>query len=372
LSEVFSGFNRFDLDSAKVVWLSLGWLTFVLSVFGVILSHANPSLELMQPTVTFIVPVARQSPITRSCLASILEQETYTSIEILVVDNGTLDHCESLRISPKIRIIREERRGAAAARNCGLRLATGRYLAFIDQDVVLEKEWLLKALLPFEKPWVGVVQPYTMPVGEGFMGDFRKRFIGLKTHQTFNYLNHARRSWPQINTACLLVRAELLREFDLEFNTEYERCEDTDFGWRLFFAGAHFAVSPARAEVHDDRSFLGYLQRSFWAGFWAARLERRWGLPQHGRWLLKCRNILSVPSFLARLNGLSSVLGDVYEYFSSAPQAKTLPTPKANMRNLHFSSKALSPYVRVVWLADEKIIFDLQAEERFVTAKDFL
>ncbi len=97
--------------------------------------------EREAPQVSVIVPVYNVEAYLDECLASVRNQQ-HRHLEILVVDDGSPDG--SLAIAerhaaedPRIRIIRQPNAGLGAARNTGLKHATGAYLTFVDSDDVL-------------------------------------------------------------------------------------------------------------------------------------------------------------------------------------------------------------------------------------------
>ena len=89
------------------------------------------------PAVTVIVPTCDRPDRLRTALLSILGQ-TFHDFEIIVVNDGTLDVSEvvaPLNTDGRITTIRHDRnRGLAAARNTGLRVAKGTYIAYLDDD----------------------------------------------------------------------------------------------------------------------------------------------------------------------------------------------------------------------------------------------
>jgi glycosyltransferase involved in cell wall biosynthesis len=87
------------------------------------------------PLVSVIVPVFNGVKFVDEAIGSILNQ-TYQPIEIIAVDDGSEDGTwEALgRFGPQIRRVRQVHAGQSAARNRGVELATGRYLAFLDAD----------------------------------------------------------------------------------------------------------------------------------------------------------------------------------------------------------------------------------------------
>lgn len=99
---------------------------------------------MTRPDISVIVPVYKVEPYLRKCLDSILAQ-TLRNVEIILVDDGSPDHCgaicdEYAAKDDRITVIHQQNAGASAARNAGLRIATGRYLAFVDSDDWLEDD----------------------------------------------------------------------------------------------------------------------------------------------------------------------------------------------------------------------------------------
>lgn len=83
-----------------------------------------------------IVPIYRVEKYIAETIRSVLDQ-TYENFELLLVDDGSPDRsveiCQQFT-DPRIRLIRQKNQGACAARNQGMRAATGDYYAFLDGD----------------------------------------------------------------------------------------------------------------------------------------------------------------------------------------------------------------------------------------------
>ncbi|MGB8699502.1 MAG: glycosyltransferase family 2 protein [Thermosynechococcaceae cyanobacterium] len=111
------------------------------------------------PTLSVIIPVYNSEQSIMATMDSVIAQ-TYTDFEILVIDDGSSDHsiglCNSYNDS-RMRVIRQQNRGLAGARNTGIRHAQGQYLAFLDSDDLWEPEKLAKQMQHFaQNPDVGV------------------------------------------------------------------------------------------------------------------------------------------------------------------------------------------------------------------------
>ena len=91
-----------------------------------------------QPLVSIIVPIYKVEPYLRRCLDSIVNQ-TYTNLEIILVDDGSPDNCpeiceEYAAKDNRIIVIHKENGGLSDARNAGLDICKGEYVYFIDSD----------------------------------------------------------------------------------------------------------------------------------------------------------------------------------------------------------------------------------------------
>lgn len=92
----------------------------------------------MEPLISVIVPVYRVEPYLRRCVDSILEQ-TYHNLEVILVDDGSPDACGSIcdeyaEKDCRVRVIHKANGGLSDARNAGLAIMTGQYVAFVDSD----------------------------------------------------------------------------------------------------------------------------------------------------------------------------------------------------------------------------------------------
>ena len=102
--------------------------------------------------VSVIIPVYNRAAYIGRAIESVLEQ-TYRDFEIIVVDDGSTDNTkEALKpYDDKIRYIYQENQGASGARNAGIKIAEGKYIAFLDSDDIWLPEKLEKQMELFQK-----------------------------------------------------------------------------------------------------------------------------------------------------------------------------------------------------------------------------
>ena len=92
----------------------------------------------MEPLISVIVPVYKVEQYLERCVRSVLAQ-TYKNTEIILVDDGSPDGCPAMcdiyaKEYENVCVIHQENKGLSGARNAGINVAKGEYLAFVDSD----------------------------------------------------------------------------------------------------------------------------------------------------------------------------------------------------------------------------------------------
>lgn len=90
------------------------------------------------PLLSVIVPVYKTERYLNQCIRSIIEQ-TYKNLEIILVEDGSPDHCSEIcdqwgEKDSRIKVIHQANGGGGKARNCAINCAEGEYIAFVDSD----------------------------------------------------------------------------------------------------------------------------------------------------------------------------------------------------------------------------------------------
>lgn len=161
------------------------------------------------PTVSVIIPTYNHAYLIARSIQSVLNQ-TFQDFELIIVDDGSTDDTESLvnsYSSKKIKYVRHQKnQGAAPARNTGIRLAKGDYIALLDDDdewmpEILEKQMKVYYTAPME---VGVV--YTRYIIYDSLGDYLSPLkVAKKEGDLFKqilYKNHVRFQSSLIKREC--------------------------------------------------------------------------------------------------------------------------------------------------------------------------
>jgi len=230
--------------------------------------------------------------------------------EVLVVDNNSTDQTldvveEFCRKYPgRFRYLLESEQGVSHARNAGIRESRGDVLAFMDDDVTVDQEWLwnLTASL-FSDEWAGVggriipiwasSPPTWLPVdGPYSLGPFVAFDRGAQASQ----LNE-----PPFG-ANMAFRREVFEKYG-GFRTDLGRSadnllsnEDTEFGHRLLAGGERLRYEPSavmRHPVTQNRIQKSYLL-AWWFGKGQADITET-GIPHGTHWFLA-----GIPFYLIR------------------------------------------------------------------------
>lgn len=186
-------------------------------------------MENNMPTVSVVLPTYnRESTIVRS-VNSVLAQ-SYTDLELIVVDNGSTDRTHELLTAIEDKrmqvVLYDKERGACAARNAGIGMASGQFIAFQDSDDEWDKEKLQIQMNAFDADVDCVFcNAYRIFEGKGYgakmvperIPEFPSRDL-LQSHSL-------------VSTQTLIVRAKCLSEE--HFDTKMPRLQDYDLVIRL-------------------------------------------------------------------------------------------------------------------------------------------
>ena len=97
--------------------------------------------------VSIIVPIYNSSNTLKKCIDSIINQ-TYKNIEILLINDGSLDEslsiCEHYSNDDRVKIIDKKNGGVSSSRNIGLYICKGDFITFVDADDYLSNTYIEK------------------------------------------------------------------------------------------------------------------------------------------------------------------------------------------------------------------------------------
>jgi glycosyltransferase involved in cell wall biosynthesis len=211
------------------------------------------------PLVTVIIPTYNRGTFIGEAVDSVLNQ-SFTDYEIVVVDDGSSDDTPRLlsKYGTAIRYFRQDNAGQSVARNLGISVANGRYVAFLDSDDVFYPEKLEKQIAFMEAhpdlgySWTDYSQgPSVLEGREG-----RARLDAVDGDDVFTEL--CKRNI--ICTVTVVARKDVLALAGM-FDPALRASEDFDLWLRLcrVCRGAYIPEVLTHVRDHDDRS-MGTLE----------------------------------------------------------------------------------------------------------------
>lgn len=98
----------------------------------------------MEPILSIIIPVFQAEDYLQACIDSVLKQ-AFSDFELILVDDGSTDESRSIcdsyaQMDTRVKVIYQENRGQAAARNKGIDNSSGRYIGFMDNDDIISPD----------------------------------------------------------------------------------------------------------------------------------------------------------------------------------------------------------------------------------------
>jgi glycosyltransferase involved in cell wall biosynthesis len=107
--------------------------------------------ERMSVAVVVCAASHEREDVLRACVRSILEGSRVPNEILVVVDqNPALEASVASWLPAAVRLLRSESRGISSSRNAGLRASSSDVVAFVDDDAVVDSDWLLRLMQPFE------------------------------------------------------------------------------------------------------------------------------------------------------------------------------------------------------------------------------
>lgn len=236
------------------------------------------------PKVSIIVPVYKVEPYLKRCVDSLTNQ-TLKDIEIILVDDGSPDNCPKMcddfaQLDSRIKVVHKQNGGAASARNIGLDLATGDYIAFVDSDDYIDKtmyESMLKiscdnncdfVMCDCIKEYPDKKEIYTHNIRTGF---YDKKQLINEYYPHLLIMENI--EYPATISNCLfLFRRKLIDDNSIRYDSGIKYSEDLLFGAKLLYkaesfyymkgeAFYHYCMNPTSVtHVFDSKKWDNYLR----------------------------------------------------------------------------------------------------------------
>ncbi len=184
---------------------------------------------MSSPKISVIIPCFNGETFLAEAIDSVLQQ-TFVEYEVIVVDDGSTDSSSRImkQYGSAINVVRQSNAGLSAARNAGIAVSRGRFLAFLDSDDYWRQDFLEKMVTTIESS--GAQLAYCGWQNVGLPGDRGKPYIPP------DYENSQQKLEFLFKNTCWPVHAAVIRREIVEmiggFDPKWRACEDFAFWLR--------------------------------------------------------------------------------------------------------------------------------------------
>lgn len=257
------------------------------------------AMDKATPFVSVVIPAYNAAKTISESVQAACQQVFPAAYEVLVVDDGSTDDTAFLAEQAGATVIRQARSRPAAARNAGIRAATGDIICFTDADCTPRPDWLAHLTAPFIDP--------DIIGGKGIYAtrqtELVARFVQIEYEDKYDLL----RPQPRIDFidtySAAYRRAVLLANGG--FDERFPYLEDQELSFRLAARGYQMVFQPAAVVYHRHSASLpAYFRKKFVIGYWKAQVVRRF--PGQGVKDSHTPQVMKVQMGLVALMGLAA------------------------------------------------------------------
>lgn len=208
------------------------------------------------PLISVILPTYNRAHFIEQAIISVLSQ-TGVTFELIVIDDGSTDTTAEILqgiLDPNLRIITQENQGRSAARNNGLKLARGKFIAFLDSD-----DRYLPGKLVRQVTYLNAHPEHEMVYTAARCVNFAGVVLDIQPYRAsaegFIYKKIAFHQPLTITLPTVMLRREVIERCG-GFDEELDRFEDTDLWRRIAKIGSIGAIDEFTCDIttHDGNS----------------------------------------------------------------------------------------------------------------------
>lgn len=220
----------------------------------------------MSKYVSIVVPVYNGERTIEECIKSLLNldypKEKY---EIIMVDNNSTDNTVEIMKRYPVRLLHEKKQGPYAARNLGIKNASGEIVAFTDADCIADKGWLRQLIKNFKGATIAGVGGEILSYNPKTLVEQYSDKSGILSQKIFFNSKFRGLKMPFIATANAAYKKGILNEIGL-FDDSFLIGGDVDLAWRVSSKGYRIVYAPKALIFHKHRTtpyalfkqFFGY------------------------------------------------------------------------------------------------------------------
>lgn len=228
-------------------------------------------MKPVPPKLSVIIPAYNAAGTIAACLHALHHQTKPEWLhELIVVDNGSSDETAAVAKAAGAIVVPQLIKGAAAARNAGIQVATGDIICVTDADCQPTADWLEQVSAPLrENPEITACKGTYLTrqkelVARFVQLEYEDKYDLLRTHTYIDF----------IDTYSAAYRREALAQHQFDENIFY--VEDQELSFRLAAHGHKMVFQPTAVVYHlHSHTLRGYFRKKVMIAYWKAQVVRR-------------------------------------------------------------------------------------------------
>lgn len=301
-----------------------------------------------QGLVSIIVPVYKAEKYVHQCVDSLLAQ-TYTNIEVILVDDGSPDNCgkicdEYAAKDSRVKVIHQKNGGVSAARNIAIAHSLGEWITFVDADDKVTDDYIEK-LMSKDGDWIiggyRDTNHHICQLNEDKYVGNNRVFQFFQEHQNYLYTNTI---WGK------LYNSYIINEYNIKFNSCLRFSEDLIFNLDYLRHSNTISLSCTTNYIYttdrcmEEKYKLSLQELSFILEQITERtkaLSEKWGAE------VKCEKSIRVNIAMYPMRNIFIDSSEYEELYSHYVIGKENPS----FYDTYYSDNICSPVIRSIRLA---------------------
>lgn len=303
-------------------------------------------------SITAIVPAYNASATLAECIEALLAQRLDYPLEIIVVDDGSTDTTAAIvqhYATQGVKLLQVPHKGAGAARNAGIKNASGNLLLFTDADCVPAADWAAIFVRAFAEDGDLAAAKGTYRTRQR---NLIARFVQAEYADRYRRMRKAA-NIDFIDTYSAAYRREVLLQENFDSRYPGAIVEDAELAFRLAERGFKMRFVPEANVYHYHvTSFSGYFRRKFKIGYWRVAVYRQH--PEKLRGDSHTPQIAKVQMLLVAIMIFAAMVSLVLRLISGSPKLARF------FHNISLASVAIFglttlPFIKNTWTSDKTV-----------------
>lgn len=205
----------------------------------------------MKPKISIIIPIYNAEAYLHDCLQSV-QRQTFTEFEVICVNDGSPDNSTTIckdfiNKDSRFSLINQTNGGVSSARNRGLKVASGKYICFIDSDDIIEPHFL-EHLLGLTGDGAFAICSYSRTYSE-----LTSEASKITEYEAKDFIHCIlNESIEHPNICMMLFKNSIIQTKHLDFTIGCVRNEDTEFYMKYLVNETKVIVSDYKGYYYRD------------------------------------------------------------------------------------------------------------------------